>query len=147
MKVLLLHDVPKLGRKNDIKDVSEGYARNFLIPQKHVVPASTAVMHDAAARAAHREKEIADEKNHFIEAAEKLKTITLSFRMKMGERGKAFGSVSSAKIAEALRKCGIPAEKEWVGSGEHIKTTGEHTVDIRFPHDIRGKIKIIVEPE
>lgn len=147
MKVLLLHDVPKLGRKNDIKDVSEGYARNFLIAQKHAVPATAAVIHDAAARVAQKEQGVADEKKRFTEAAEKLKSITLSFRMKMGQRGKAFGSVSAAKIAEALQKYDIPAEKEWIGSNEHIKTTGEHTVDIRFPYDIRGKVKVIIEPE
>lgn len=147
MKVLLLRDVPKLGRKNDIMDVSEGYARNFLIPRHHAAPATAAIMHHAATTAAHKEKGAADEKRRFADATEKLKSITLSFRMKMGERGKTFGSVSTAKIAEALLKYGIPAEKEWVGTGEHIKTTGEHMVDIRFPHDIRGKVKVVVEPE
>ena len=147
MKVILLQDVQHLGKKNDIKDVSEGYARNFLIPKRLVVSATTAVLQDVAQKKAHREKTAAIARERFADAAKKMGDMTLSFKMKMGEKGKTFGSVSTAKIAEALRKIGIPADKEWIVLEDPIKTTGEHAIAVRFPHDITGKIKIIVEPE
>jgi len=65
----------------------------------------------------------------------------------MGEKGKAFGSITAAKIRDALKKQGIAVEKEWVALDEPIKTMGEHTVEIKFPHGIVGRTKIIVEAE
>ncbi|MEK7099120.1 MAG: 50S ribosomal protein L9 [Patescibacteria group bacterium] len=147
MKVILLQDVRHLGKKNDITDVSEGYARNFLLPKHLVAPATTAVLQDVAQKKAHKEKTVAIERQHFASAATKMGGMALSFKMKMGEKGKTFGSVSTTKIAEALRKAGITADKEWIVLEDPIKTMGEHTIAVRFPHDITGKIKIIVEPE
>ena len=147
MKVLLLKDIPHLGRKDDIKDVSEGYARNFLLPKRLAASATSAVLQDVAQKKVHKEETAAAERQRFAETAKKMSDRTLSFKMKMGEKGKTFGSVSTAKIAEALRKAGIPADKEWIVLDDPIKTTGEHMVTVRFPHDITGKIKIIVEPE
>lgn len=147
MKVLLSQDVRHLGKKGDIKDVSEGYGRNFLLPKKLAAAATDAVIRDAAAQKAHKEKGAAEERQRHADAARKMKDMTLSFKMKMGERGKAFGSVSAAKIAEALKKLGIAVEKEWIVLEEQIKTTGEHAVSVAFPHGIEEKIKVVVEPE
>lgn len=147
MKVILLEDVRHLGRKGDTKDISEGYGRNFLIPKKLAVIATDAVMQDVAQKKAREEKEIAGEQQRWAEAAKKMGDITLSFKMKMGEKGKTFGSVSSAKITEALHKASIVVEKEWIELEDPIKTTGEHAIIVRFPHEIAAKIKIVVEPE
>lgn len=147
MKVLLLQDIRHLGRKGEIRDASEGYARNFLVPKKLAVPATEAVVRAAAAAEAQKEQHAATERQQHTEAARKMKDITLSFKMKMGERGKAFGSVGSAKITEALKHHGITAESAWITLEEPIKTSGEHTVSVAFPHGIEGRIKIIVEPE
>ncbi|TSD03538.1 MAG: large subunit ribosomal protein L9 [Parcubacteria group bacterium Greene0714_36] len=147
MKVILLKDIPHLGQNNDIKDVSDGYARNFLIPRALAEPATDARL--AALKT--KQDTLALKKSlarHEYEIlAEKMKTLTLRFAMKMGERGKAFGSVTVAKITDAMRKEGIAVEKEWVVLDGAIKTTGEHAVGVRFPHDIGAQIKIIVEPE
>ena len=147
MKVILLKDIPHLGQNNDIKDVSAGYARNFLLPKKMAAIATDAVVRDMAQKKAQKEKEIVRERENFVAAAKKMADMTLPFKMKMGERGKAFGSVTAAKIADALRKEGITVEKEWVILDGAIKTTGEHAVGVRFPHDRGAQIKIIVEPE
>ena len=147
MKVILLKDIPHLGQNNDIKDVSAGYARNFLLPKKMAAIATDAVVRDMAQKKAQKEKEIVRERENFVAAAKKMEDMTLPIKMKMGERGKAFGSVTAAKIADALRKEGITVEKEWVILDGAIKTTGEHAVGVRFPHDIGAQIKIIVEPE
>lgn len=147
MKVILLHDVSALGRKNEIKKVSGGYARNFLLPQKLAEPATDAAMRALVVKKARDEEKKAEEEKRHREAAKKLKNTTLAFTMKIGERGKAFGSVTTQKIADELKKQGITTEKEWITLDEPIKTTGEHAVSIAFPHDIEGKIRIIVEPE
>ena len=147
MKIILLKDVPHLGQKSDIRDVREGYARNFLLPQKMAAPATDSVLRDVAQKKALKEKEAVRERENFVAAAKKMDGLTLPFKMKMGERGKAFGSVSAAKITEALKKQGIAVEKEWIVLDEAIKTTGEHTIAVHFPRDIAAKIKIVVEPE
>lgn len=147
MKVILLKDIPHLGRKDDIKDVSEGYARNFLLPKRLVALATPAVLQDVAQKKTHKENTAATERERFASAAKKMGGMALAFKMKMGDTGKTFGSINSAKIAEALHKAGIPADKEWIVLEDPIKTVGEHAIAVRFPHDITGKIKIIVEPE
>lgn len=147
MRVLLLQDIPALGKKNDVKEVSGGYARNFLLPRKLAEPATERAMREAVLHKARKEKQAEEQRERFIESAEKMKNMTLSFKMKMGERGKAFGSVSAAKIANALKKQGVPVEKNWVALDEPIKTSGEHIISVTFPHGGEGKIKVVVEPE
>lgn len=147
MKIILQQDVPSLGRKRDVKDVSNGYARNFLLPQKLAIPATEGALALLSAAREQSERSRAAEEASYRATADKLRTMTLSFKTKMGERGKAFGSVGATKIAEALAGQGIAADKEWIALDESIKTAGERIVDVKFPHGITGQIKIIIEPE
>lgn len=147
MKIILLKDIPALGKKNEVKEVSGGYARNFLLPQKLAEPATDAAISALAAKKAHDEREKSEEENKYNAAAEKLKTAVMSLKVKMGEKGKAFGSVTAQKIADALKKQGVAVEKEWIALAEPIKTIGEHAIEIKFPHGIVGETKIIVEAE
>lgn len=147
MKVILLQDVPALGRKHDMKDVSGGYARNFLLPRMLVEAATDEALRLRAARQAREERMKGDEEIAHRAAAERLKTMTLAFKMKIGEKGKAFGSVSAQKIADELKRQGIAADKDWIALEEPIKTAGERFVPIHFPRGIRGEIKLIVEAE
>lgn len=147
MKVILLRDIPALGRKNEVKEVSGGYARNFLLPQKFAEPATDAALATLAAKKTREERQKTEEENRYRDAAEKLKDTTLSFKLKMGERGKAFGSVTAQKIADGLKKQGMTVEKDWIMQDESIKAAGEHGVIIRFPHGISAQVKIVVEPE
>ena len=147
MKVILLQDIPSVGKKYDIKEVNGGYARNFLLPRGLVKPATDAAIADLAARKERDERKKTDERRGLQAAVARLKNVTLSFRVKIGEKGKAFGSITAQKIADALNRQGIAAEKEWILLEEQIKTTGEKIVPIHFPHGVSGEIKLIVEAE
>lgn len=147
LKIILLQDVPHLGRKYDVKDVSDGYARNFLFPRKLAQPATADALKSLDAKKMRAEKEKSEEYQKYQALAEKLKSLTLTFKVKMGEKGRAFGSVTAVKIRDALKKEKIEVEKEWVDLKEGIKTTGEHTVKIKFPQGVAGEVKITVEKE
>lgn len=147
MKIILQQDVAVLGKRGDVKEVSGGYARNFLLPRGFAVSATEAALKNLEEEMARKEKARRDEEAQYRAAAEALKNMTLRFALKMGERGKAFGSVSAAKIAEAIARQGIAVEKDWIAREDPIKTAGEHVVSVAFPHGIVSKIKILVESE
>ena len=147
MKIILLQDVPALGKRNEVKEVSGGYARNFLLPRRLAEVATDTAIASLTAKKARDEKAKSDEEKKYTATADKLKTVALSFKVKIGGKGKAFGSVSAVKIQEALQKQGIHVEKDWIMLDTPIKTTGEKVVGIKFPHDTKGEVKIIVEAE
>lgn len=147
MKVILLQDIPALGKKNEVKEVSGGYARNFLLPQKLAVLATDAAlnarrMHQA--RDEHRKSE-----SHAAHQAlsDALKTKTLRFKVKTGGKGKTFGSVTVARIQDELNRQGVKLEKEWMLLESPIKSTGPKTIPVQFPEGIKAEINIIVEAE
>lgn len=147
MRVILLKDVPKVGKKNEIKEVSDGFARNFLLAKNLARPATQDAVKAVAQAEERKEREKTEQRKRFLEVAEKLKSLTLLFKVKMGEKGKAFGSITPAKIHEALQKQGIAMEKEWIVMKDSIKTKGEHRVTIQLPHEIRAEVKISIESE
>ncbi len=146
MKVILLQDVRNVGRKNEVKEVSPGFARNFLFSKKAAIPATEENLRKLASSKEQKEKSLSRETQKYREMAEKLKSLVLEFKIKVGEKGQAFGSITSAKLTEALRKKGIDIEKEWLPE-EHIKSTGEKTVKIEFPYGIIGEVKVRIEAE
>jgi len=147
MKVILLRDVPALGRARDVRDVSMGFARNFLLPRKFAIPATPAAFASTSARQAREEQKKSAAEAAYRAYADKLKNVTLTFKTKMGEKGKAFGSISAAHIREALKKERIEVDKNWIMLDAPIKTSGEKKILIKFPHGFIGEAKIIIEPE
>ncbi|MBI2056245.1 MAG: 50S ribosomal protein L9 [Candidatus Sungbacteria bacterium] len=147
MKVIFLKDIPHVARRNDIKEVNDGYARNFLFPKKLAEPATPQAVASFSKRQATIAEAKSTEEAAYKAIAEKLKNTPMIFKMKVGDKGTAFGSVSAAKITEALKKAHIEIEKEWIELEEHIKTTGEHTVKITFPYGIVGELKVVIESE
>jgi len=147
MKVILKEDILHIGKRYDVKEVSDGYARNFLLPRKLAEIATESGLKALEARRERAEREKSEECARLQALAEKLKLMQLSFKVKMGEKGKAFGSITPAKIRDALKKQGIAVEKEWILLGEPIKTMGEHTVPIKFPQDVKGEARVIMEAE
>lgn len=147
MKVILLQEIPKLGHKNEVKNVADGYARNFLFPRKLAKPATEAALKILEEQKAREERERSIEYQKYKALAEKLKSLTLTFKVKIGEKGRAFGSVTAVKIRDALKKQGIEAEKEWIELDEPFKTAGEYAVKIKLPQGLKGEIKIVVEAE
>lgn len=147
MKVILLQDVPKLGKKNEVREVSDGYARNFLFAKNLAKPATPEALKILAKQKQSEEREKSEELQKYKASVDKLKSLVLGFKVKIGAKGRAFGSVTAAKIQEALGKQGIKVERSWIALKESIKTGGEHSVEVRFPHNLVGKVKIVVEAE
>lgn len=147
MKVILLKDVSKLGNAGDVKEASDGYARNFLFPQKLAEPATAnrlkARERTLAERGAHEAHEQAD----YEKLALRLQSHPLHFTMKVGEQGQAFGSITAHDLAEALGKAGMAIEKQWIDLPHGIKATGEHTVMVHLPHHITATVNIVVAAE
>ena|SRR3989344_3795877 len=147
MKIILLQDIPKVGRKNEVKEVSDGYARNFLFARNLAKPATPENVKTLENQKVKEEREKSVEYQKYKILAERLKDIILNFKVKTGGKGRTFGSVTPLKIKEALKKQGIEVEKDWVLLKESIKTTGEHKVKIKLPQGSAGELKVIVEAE
>lgn len=147
MKVILLKDIPKLGKPGEIRSVSDGYARNFLFPRGLAEAATRASLEAQSREVATRTVQDERERQRFEALAEKLKSTVLDFELKVGGRGQAFGSVSAQDIAERLAKHGLTVERQWIELAQGIKAAGEHAVDIRLPHQIAARIIIRVKPE
>lgn len=139
MQVILLADVKGVGRKNEVKNVADGYARNFLIARKLAVAADEKGMSVKAASDAKEEAE----KARLSAIAAKLGAMTFEFAIKTGEHKEVFGSVSKRDVEQAIRAKGI-AEGE-ILLGHPIKSTGEHQVEVNFGKGVRGNAKIIVK--
>lgn len=147
MRVIFLTDVKNAGRKGDVKNVADGYARNFLFAQKLAKPATKSAIAALESAKNQESKKESDEYKKYAALKEKLKTLKLNFKMKMGEGKRAFGSVSVQKIFDELKKHGIAIEKNWILIDEPIKTTGEKLVKVRLPNDAMGELNISIEPE
>ena len=143
MKVILLQDVKALGKKGDIVNVNDGYARNFLLPRKLAVEANTANMSQLKGRqdSANFKKE--QEKEEASAIKEKLSKIMLKINVKAGENGKIFGSITAKEIATELQKqYKIEVDKKKILLKEPIKEIGTFTIDIKLYEGIIGKLKI-----
>ena len=147
MKIILLQDIPKMGKKYEVKDVSDGYARNFLLPRRLAKPATDAAMKMLAKEKTTADQKRLEEKAHYEDISKMLADKTFVIKTKIGEKGKAFGAITAAKIRDALKKEGIGVEKEWIMLEEPIKKTGEARITIKFPHSVMGELKIKVEAE
>lgn len=148
MEVLLLKDVKRLGKAGEIRKVTDGYARNYLIPRGLAVPATPgAIKRTEVQKAiqAQREERI----RHDAEAlAERLAEITLSFRVKAGEKGRLYGSITAADIAEEIEKqTGYALDKRKVALEEPIHLLGTHKVPIRLTTGLAPEVTVVVEAE
>ncbi|TSC88822.1 MAG: large subunit ribosomal protein L9 [Parcubacteria group bacterium Gr01-1014_3] len=138
MKVLLLQDVRGVGRKNEVKEVSDGYARNFLIARKLAVAANESAMKFKAEVDANEQAAI----NRYKALAEKISKESFEFFVKTGAKGEVFGSVTKEDVRKHLSEKGF-SEVEVV-LPKPIKFTGEHMVEINFGKGIVGKLKVKV---
>jgi large subunit ribosomal protein L9 len=147
MNVLLVEDVENLGWYGDVVKVSEGYARNYLLPQRlAVVPSESkikAMAEEKAKRAAARQVVI----ENFKKAAEAVNNAEVVLASKANEQGHLFGSITEKEIAANLRSQGFQVEDKFIQLDTHIKEVGERTVRVRFATDISATVKVIVVPE
>ena len=147
MKVILTQDVASLGKSGDLKDVADGYARNFLIPRKLAVPAAggayRAWQHDIASREDKRRKE----REEAEIAATRIGSTTLTMGVKVGEGGKLYGSITSKDIADALARRGIEVDRHKIDLEEPLKSLGTYKVAIRVFSGMTPEVTIVVEPK
>jgi large subunit ribosomal protein L9 len=147
VRVILKAEVPGLGRTGDVKDVADGYARNYLLPKGLAIEATGGELkHLAQERQAEKTKKDRAHQDA-EELAKRLGEITLVFRLKAGEQGKTFGSVTTKEIAEALQKeARTEIDKTKVILHEPLKSLGVHKVEVRLMTDVRADVTVAIEP-
>jgi large subunit ribosomal protein L9 len=147
VKVILTTDVDKLGKSGEMKTVADGFATNFLIPNKLAVPAAggayRAWQHDIASREEKRTRERGDAEI----AATRIGSTTLTMGVKVGEGGKLYGSITSKDIADALARRGIEIDRHKIDLEEPLKTLGTYKVAVKVFTGMTPEVTIIVEPK
>ncbi len=148
MKVILKADIKGVGKKNQIINASDGYARNFLLPKGLAVAADKGNMSELELKLNSAKFQKEQEKENAGEIAKKLSQISLKIPVKAGENGKIFGGVSSKEIAQNLEKqYNIKIDKKKIDVKETIKTLGVHIVEIKLFEGITSKLKVNVVAE
>ena len=148
MKVILLQDVKSLGKKGEIVNVNDGYARNFILPKKLGVEATGKNLNDLKLQK-NNEKKVAQEN---LDAAKKLAAELaegkVELAIKVGEGGRAFGSVSSKEIAAAVKEqMGLDVDKKKIQLKETIKSLGTHIVPVKLHPEVTAELKVTVKEE
>lgn len=145
MKVILLQDEKKLGKKGQIIEVNDGYARNYVLPKKIGLEANSKNLNDLKLQKANEEKIEAEKLAAAKELAAVLETKEVLVKMKAGEGGKAFGSVSSKEIVEELKKQhNIEIDKKKVSLPEAIKNFGVYQVSVKLHTQVNATLKVHV---
>ncbi len=147
MKVILKQDVKGSGKKGDILDVSDGYAKNFLLKKGLAEQASSVAVNSLKLQKEAEERRRAEEIKAIRDLAQKMDKSKVSVSIKCGENGKVFGSVTSKEIAGKLADLGYDVDKKKIVLKEPIKTVGEYTVEVRLMEKVSAKIYVSVIPE
>jgi large subunit ribosomal protein L9 len=145
MKVIFLEDVPNVGEKGQIKDVAAGYARNYLIPKGLAQRVTPGHLKDLKMQDEVRAKKTAKAIKAAESVAAKLAGKDVSIKVKAGEAGRLFGSVTSADIAQALAAQGIKVDKKKIELEEYIKSLGSYTVQIKLHPEVTASVNVVVE--
>jgi large subunit ribosomal protein L9 len=147
VKVILTNDVPKLGKSGELKSVADGFATNYLIPNRLAVPAAggayRAWQHDIASREDKRKREREDAEI----AANRIAGTTLTMGVKVGEGGKLYGSITAKDIADALGRRGIEVDRHKVDLEEPLKSLGTYKVAVKVMSGMSPEVTIVVEPK
>ncbi|VDN47834.1 50S ribosomal protein L9 [Petrocella atlantisensis] len=148
MKIVLLEDVKKVGKKGDIVEVSDGYGRNYLIARKLGKEATNAAINDVKLKKATEARKKEDELNEAKELGLKIKASSITLAIKAGEGGKTFGSVSTKEIAKAVSdQLGIEVDKKKMVLDEPIKSLGTHIIKIKLHPKVTTELSVKVEGE
>jgi large subunit ribosomal protein L9 len=147
VKVILTADVAKLGKSGEMKTVADGFALNFLMPQKLAVPAAggayRAWQHDIASREDKRRRE----RDEAEIAATRISSTTLTMGVKVGDGGKLYGSITTKDIADALGRRGIEVDRHKIDLEEPLKSLGTYKVAIKVLAGMTSEVTVIVEPK
>jgi large subunit ribosomal protein L9 len=147
MKIILMDDVPTLGRRGEVRDVSDGYARNFLLPQKLALHATPANLKNLEQIKARQDSRAAKLKADAQGQAQAIEALHFSQRRQASDEGRLFGSVGRADLASFLAQHGIEIERRRIALDEPIKSLGEFTVPVRLHADVTAQLKVSVSRE
>lgn len=148
MKVILLTDVKGKGKKGQMIEVSDGYARNYMLPRKIAIEATADAVNTMRMNDKATQERIAREKAEAMEISKKLKAMTLVVPAKGGGNGRLFGAVTNQEIAEALdKRAGIKLDKRKVVIDEPIKNVGTYTVKCKLGYEIVGQLTVKIEEQ
>ncbi len=145
MKVILLQDVKGKGKKGQLLEISDGYARNFLLPRKMAIEATTDAVNTKNMNDKATAERIAREKAEALEIANKLRAMVLTVTAKGGGAGRLFGAVTNAEIAAALEKNGIKLDKRKIIISDPIKNVGTYTVNCKLGYEISAPLTVKIE--
>ena len=145
MKVLLLEDVKAQGKKGEVVNVSDGYARNFLFPKKLACELTPTIINDLKNKEAAKAHKLAEEKKLAKENAEKLQGITVKIYASSGADSRLYGAITSKEIAEELKKQhNIEVDKRKIVLDNAIKAYGSYTLDVKLHPEITGKLSVVI---
>lgn len=148
MKVILTQDIKSVGKKGQIINASDGYARNFLLPKKLAVIADNANLNELKTKQDANKYKKDMSRASAEELAKKMKNFELVFKIKAGENGKTFGSVTSKDIAEELnKKYFVEVDKKKIELNDAIKTLGTYHIEIKLFEGIIGSLKVVVSAQ
>ena len=148
MKVILLQDVEGQGKAGDLKEVADGYARNYLLPKGLAAAATPALLANRAQRIASEQRKLEKQAEQNRQQAQRLSEITLTFRARVGREGRLYGSITSQDIASGLREAeGIVVDRRMIVLPEPIRSTGTFTVPIKVAPKLEPKITVNVIDE
>ena len=145
MKVILLQDVKGKGKKGQLLEVSDGYARNFMLPKKLAIEATPDAINTMRMNDKATQERIAREKAEALATSKKLRELTVTVTAKGGGAGRLFGSVTNAEIADALAKQGIKLDKRKIVLGETIKNVGTYTATCKLGYEITAPLTVKIE--
>ena len=145
MKVILLQDVKGKGKKGQMIEVSDGYARNFMLPKKMAIEATADAVNTMKMNDKATAERIAKEKAAALELSTKLRAMTLTVNAKGGGQGRLFGAVTNAEISAALEKQGIKLDKRKIVLNENIKNVGTYTVTCKLGYEINAPLTVKIE--
>ena len=145
MKVILLQDVKGKGKKGQMIEVSDGYARNYMLPRKIAVEATADAVNTMRMNDKATQERIAREKAEAMEISRKLREMTVTVTAKGGGAGRLFGSVTNQEIADALAKTGIKLDKRKITIAEPIKNVGTYTVTCKLGYEISTPLTVKIE--
>ena len=145
MKVILTQDVKGKGKKGQMIEVSDGYARNFMLPKKLAIEATPDAINTMKMNDKATQERIAREKAEALEVSKKLRAMTLVVKAKGGGAGRLFGAVTNAEIAAALEKQGVKLDKRKIVLNETIKNVGTYTATCKLGYEINAPLTVKIE--
>lgn len=147
MKVILLQDIKAIGKKGQVLELSDGYARNYIIPRKLGIEATPAELKRIEDMKKAAQNRLDREEQHARQVARQLKDGGIILKVKCGEGGRLYGTVTGADVAEALKETmGLDIDKKRIEMPEHIKSVGEYEAEVKLMSGITSKIRLIIQP-